>query len=86
MDPIVLTQIIILDEPSEGVQLENVTSMGALIESRKQCGTSFLVVEQDLNFAEKIADRYLVMDQGVCVLSGFRDEFNRESLIRHLRV
>ena len=48
--------------------------MAALIAQRKAAGTAFVVVEQNLAFAERIADRYLVMDQGRTVLAGERGD------------
>jgi branched-chain amino acid transport system ATP-binding protein len=77
---------VILDEPTEGVQMENIEHMQVLIEQRKGGGTSFVVVEQNLYFAEMMADNYLVMDQGHVVLYAARDAVNREALLSHLRV
>ena len=56
--------VILLDEPSEGVQWENILNMTALIDREESAGTALIVVEQNLAFAERIADHYLVMDQG----------------------
>jgi len=78
--------LILLDEPSEGVQLENIERMRVLIEDLKRSGRSFIVVEQNLSFAETIADNYLVMDHGQTVLMGSRREINREDLIEYLSV
>ncbi|MBW1860885.1 MAG: ATP-binding cassette domain-containing protein [Deltaproteobacteria bacterium] len=78
--------LVVLDEPSEGVQFENVQKMHSFIEKRKQTGTSFLIVEQNLSFAEMIADKYLVMDQGQVVLTGLKRDISSEALIEHLRV
>jgi urea transport system ATP-binding protein len=77
---------VILDEPTEGVQLENTEHMGVLIKLRKGRGTTFLIVEQNLHFAEMIADKYLVMDQGHVVLSVASDAIKRDELLSHLRV
>lgn len=78
--------LVLLDEPTEGVQWENILHMEALIELRKQAGAAFVVVEQNLAFAERVADRYLVMDQGRVVLAGGRGEIGREQLLEHLHV
>ena len=64
--------LVLLDEPSEGVQWENILHMEATIAEKKAAGTAFVVVEQNLAFAERIADRYLVMDQGRAMLEGRR--------------
>lgn len=78
--------LLLLDEPSEGVQWENIVHMAALIEAAKGAGTALVVVEQNLAFAELIVDRYLVMEQGRVALEGRRDEIDRERLLAHLHV
>ena len=44
-------------------------------------GVAFVVVEQNLAFAERIADRYLVIEQGRVVLAGRRAEIGRDQLL-----
>jgi len=78
--------LLLLDEPSEGVQWENIVHMAALIEAAKAAGTAFVVVEQNLAFAELIADRYLVMEHGRVALAGARGEIGRAQLLAHLHV
>lgn len=76
----------LLDEPSEGVQWENVLHMQQLIEQHAAEGASFVVVEQNLAFAERIADRYLVLDQGAVTLAGDATGIGREELLVRLRI
>jgi urea transport system ATP-binding protein len=78
--------VILLDEPSEGVQWENILHMAALIAEKKAAGTALIVVEQNLAFAERIADRYLIMDQGRAMLEGSRSEIERSHVLAHLHV
>jgi urea transport system ATP-binding protein len=78
--------VVLLDEPSEGVQWESILHMEALIAEKKAAGTAFIVVEQNLAFAERIADRYLVMDQGRAMLEGSRAEIDRSHVLAHLHV
>jgi urea transport system ATP-binding protein len=78
--------VALLDEPSEGVQWENILHMAALIAEKKAAGTAFIVVEQNLAFAERIADRYLVIDQGRAVLEGPRAAIDRSNVLAHLHV
>jgi urea transport system ATP-binding protein len=77
---------VLLDEPSEGVQWENILQMRELIVDKKTTGVALIVVEQNLAFAELIADRYLVMDQGRVVLEGPSCKIGRTRLLEHLRV
>jgi urea transport system ATP-binding protein len=78
--------VLLLDEPSEGVQWENMQHMAALIAEKKAAGAALIVVEQNLVFAERIADRYLVMDQGRVVLDGPHAAIERARLLAHLHV
>ena len=76
--------VTILDEPSEGVQEENIAKMKELILARKSAGGSVVVVEQNLQLAEAIADAFMVMDQGRSVLQGGAGEIGREAVLAHL--
>jgi ABC-type branched-subunit amino acid transport system ATPase component len=78
--------LLLLDEPSEGVQWENVVQMAEAIAVARAAGVAFVVVEQNLAFAERIADRYLVIEQGRVALAGRRGEVGREQLLAHLHV
>jgi urea transport system ATP-binding protein len=76
----------LLDEPSEGVQWENIVHMAGLIDAARAEGVAFIIVEQNLAFAERIADRYLVIEQGRVVLAGRREDIDRAQLLAHLHV
>jgi len=78
--------IVLLDEPSEGVQWENILQMEASIAEKKRSGAALIVVEQNLAFAERIADRYLVIDQGRAMLEGSSAEIDRRQILTHLHV
>ncbi len=78
--------LLLLDEPSEGVQWENILHMEASIAEKKTAGTAFIVVEQNLAFAERIADSYLIMDQGRAMLQGARAVIDRSRILAHLHV
>lgn len=76
----------LLDEPTEGVQPENIDLMAALIVERKLKGASFIVVEQNLSFIENIADKVCVLDHGDLVLEGDMTLLGREKIEKHLVV
>lgn len=78
--------VAVIDEPTEGVQFENVIRMADLIRSHKQQGVSFLVVEQNLTLVELIADRIVIMDHGEIVLSAASTEIAREDILSYLTV
>ncbi len=78
--------LVMLDEPSEGVQRENIEHMSELLNEHKQRGTAFIIVEQNLQMVETIADRIMILDQGRCVLTGRRKDISREDITSHLSI
>ncbi len=78
--------MVVIDEPTEGVQFENVVRMADLIQSHKQAGMSFLVVEQNLTLVERVADRIVIMDHGEVVYSGAAADIGRDDILAHLTV
>jgi ABC-type branched-subunit amino acid transport system ATPase component len=76
----------LLDEPTEGVQPENIERMAALIRARKAAGQGYVIVEQNLAFLELVADDVIVLDHGECVLSGPLASLPRATLEQHLTV
>lgn len=59
--------LIMLDEPSEGIMPVLVDEMFELFRTMKQQGTTILLVEQNVELALDIADRAYVLDQGAIV-------------------
>ena len=79
-------RLLLLDEPSEGVQQENVERMAGFLLKAKAEGRGLLIVEQNLAFALKIADRVIVMDHGEVVLAGAAAEMTEATLAAHMHV
>src|SRR5438876_10713843 len=58
-------RLLILDEPTEGIQPSIILLIGKVIEALKATGNvAILLVEQYLEFAQTLADRYYVMEKG----------------------
>jgi len=76
----------LLDEPSEGVQPENINRMAAHLNQRKGAGAGFIVVEQNLEFVNAVADAIIVLDQGRIVLAGDYAQIGRQEIERHLKL
>ena len=78
-------RLVLLDEPTEGVQAENIERMETVIHEQRAAGVAFIIVEQNLTLAERLADRWLVMDKGQVVLQG-SGRIDREAVIGHIHV
>ena len=79
-------RLLLLDEPSEGVQQENVERMAAFLREAKATGRAMLIVEQNLAFALDIADRVIAMDRGEVVLAGPAADMTEAALAGHMHV
>jgi branched-chain amino acid transport system ATP-binding protein len=62
--------LVLLDEPSEGVAPLIVEQMARTILQLKQAGIGILLSEQNLPFAQAVADRAYVLEKGQIVWSG----------------
>ncbi|CAE6791380.1 ABC transporter ATP-binding protein [Paraburkholderia domus] len=80
--------IVLLDEITEGLQPSVIDRIAeALLWERKRRGTTMLIVEQNVPFALKVADRYLLMKQGEIVQHGdARDAGAADTIFEHLKV
>ncbi|RLI84232.1 ABC transporter ATP-binding protein [Archaeoglobales archaeon] len=72
--------LLIIDEPSEGLAPNIVQDIVEIINKIRSSGVSVLVADQNLPFVEKIADRVYVIDKGEIKLSGKLSELSREEL------
>ncbi|MGP6157367.1 MAG: urea ABC transporter ATP-binding subunit UrtE [Vulcanimicrobiaceae bacterium] len=64
-------RLLLLDEPTEGIQPSIVSEIERVLGAvRRELGVALLLVEQHLDFAWSIADRYYVMQRGSVVKSG----------------
>lgn len=57
-------RMILLDEPSEGIMPVLVEEMGTLFRRLRDQGVTLLLVEQNVEWALRLADRALIIDQG----------------------
>jgi branched-chain amino acid transport system ATP-binding protein len=74
--------LIIIDEPTEGLAPKIVELVGQYLQKLKETGISVLLIEQKLTIAMKISDRTLVMGHGSIVFEGTPAELNENTYIR----
>jgi branched-chain amino acid transport system ATP-binding protein len=81
-------RLILLDEPTEGLAPVIVDAIGDLILEIKRSGITVLLVEQNLRFATRVADRHYLMVHG-CIIESLTsaEALEREAdLLAHLGV
>ena len=74
--------LIIIDEPTEGLAPKLVEQVGKLLDEIARRGTAILLVEQKLTIALKISHRLYVMGHGRIVFEGTPGELAANSAIR----
>jgi urea transport system ATP-binding protein len=80
-------KLLILDEPTEGIQPSIIRDIGRAILYLKQRGDlAILVVEQYFEWARDLADDYAVMDRGAVVLAGERKDMVESEVRKRLAV
>ncbi|GGC92478.1 ABC transporter ATP-binding protein [Chelatococcus reniformis] len=66
--------VLLLDEPTEGLAPVIVQRIGDVIRALKEKGMTILLVEQNFRFARRVADRFYVMEDGHMIDSFRADE------------
>ncbi|WOP17080.1 ABC transporter ATP-binding protein [Ottowia sp. SB7-C50] len=74
--------LIIIDEPTEGLAPKIVELVGEYLKKLKERGISVLLIEQKLTIAMRISDRALVMGHGCIVFDGSPDQLRADAAIR----
>ena len=75
-------ELIMIDEPTEGLAPKIVEQVGEYLRKLKQRGISVLLVEQKLTIALQVADRCLVMGHGQIVFEGTPAELRANADVR----
>jgi urea transport system ATP-binding protein len=80
-------KLLMLDEPTEGIQPSIVQEIGEAIRRiRSELGLAVLLVEQYLDFVERLADAYVIMAKGAIVAAGPTAQLRLEAVRQHLAV
>jgi len=80
------TDVILLDEPSEGVQPENIEQMAIVINDAAREGRAIILVEQNLTLITAVAQEVIVIDHGACVHHGYAGPGLRAELNERLHI
>lgn len=79
--------LLILDEPTEGIQPNIVQEIGDIIKKlTTDAGLTVLLVEQKLPIVRRIADNFQILDRGRLVAKGGVEELSEELIKSYLTV
>ena len=79
--------LLILDEPTEGIQPNIVHEIGdTIVRLNRELGMTVVLVEQKLPLARRVADRFYVLDKGRVVANGAMDDLDDTLVRRYLTV
>ncbi len=80
-------RLLLLDEPTEGIQPSIIKDIGRAITYLRGLGQMAIVlVEQYLDFASELGDRFVVMDRGSIVYTTWRAEMDEAALKKALAI
>ena len=80
-------KILILDEPTEGIQPNIVREIGDIIlRLNREQNLTVLLVEQKLPFARRVAQHFYIMDKGKTVAAGKMSDLSTDQVQQYLSV
>jgi len=80
-------RLLLLDEPTEGIQPSIIKDIGrAIVYLRSLKNMAIVLVEQYLDFASELGDRFVVLDRGAIVYTTWRDAMDEAALKKALAI
>ncbi len=80
-------RLLLLDEPTEGIQPNIIQQIGEVIQHLRTKGDMAIVlVEQYFDFAYDLADRFVVLRRGEILMSGLKSELSRDQVLQGVTV
>ena len=80
-------KLLILDEPTEGIQPNIVHEIGdVILKLNREAGVTVLLVEQKLPFARRVASEFRILEKGRCVAEGAIEALTDDVVHDHLSV
>ena len=77
-------RVLLLDEPTEGIQPSTIKEIGRVLRKLLETGLTIVLVEQYLEFALELADRYAIVSRSEVVMRGPIAELDPAEARRHL--
>ena len=80
-------QVLLLDEPTEGIQPNIIQAIGAVLKDLvQQSNMTVVLVEQYLDFVKEFGDTFFIMNRGRVAASGLTSELSDDLIGQHLGV
>ncbi|MGH1368027.1 MAG: urea ABC transporter ATP-binding subunit UrtE [Maritimibacter sp.] len=80
-------KLLLLDEPTEGIQPNIIQQIGRVISHLRDEGQmAIILVEQFFDFAHELGDKFVVLRRGAVTLAGPKGEITREQLLEGVSV
>jgi urea transport system ATP-binding protein len=78
-------KVLLLDEPTEGIQPNVIQQIGDALEQLRAGGDMAIVlVEQNADFAYRLGDRFVVVERGSVKQNKLRADYSRDDLLKDL--
>ena len=78
-------KVLLLDEPTEGIQPNVIQQIGDALETlRDQGQIAIVLVEQNADFAYRIADTFTVVEQGRVKRAAAKEDYTKDALMADL--
>ena len=78
--------LLILDEPSEGLAPVIVDELAALFNKLGREGVGILLIEQNVNLIHRVVERFYVLSKGAVADEGHLQNVTKEELQRHIAI
>jgi len=75
-------EILLLDEPSEGLAPIIVEDIAAILKNLKKLGVTILLAEQNMHFCLEVAEEAIIIDRGKSVWNGSLKELQKDTKTR----
>lgn len=80
-------KLLLLDEPTEGIQPNVVANIADILyRVHNEMNLPIVIVEQNLKFAMKYANKFICMQKGLVVAKGLKEELTEEIIDQYLKV
>jgi branched-chain amino acid transport system permease protein len=74
-------RVLLMDEPASGLSQSERVTLAGVVRAFAAAGTAIVLVEHDVAFVARLADRILVLDHGVPIAEGPPDSLLREQVV-----